>query len=117
MSSIDTEKREGLRLLSGLESGSMTIADAYTIADKRDPVVVYFVLRFLREKYPPSSAAGSGVTGRLVELTSTYDDLVKRSRQGERDSLREWFDDTYNLREFFDRPAELVDLIVDKIEG
>jgi hypothetical protein len=115
--SIDFEKREGLRLLSGLENGNLTSADAFNVADQRDPVIVYFILRYLREKYPATQPAGAGVARRLVELTTTYDGVVAKAKQGEKDSIREWFDDTYSLREFFDKPEELMDLIVEKIEG
>jgi hypothetical protein len=114
---VDQEKRESLRFLKGLENGNLTAADAYNIADKRDPVMVYFVMRYLREKYPASNPAAQGVTQRLLELTRTYDGIVKASKAGEKDSITEWFDDTYEMREFFDKPDELVDMLVEKIEG
>lgn len=114
---MDHEKQESLRLLNGLESGSLSIADAYSIADKRDPLIVYYVLRYLREKYPASAPASSGVVGRIVELTKTYDKLVKKAKDGEHDSLREWFDDTYDLRSFFNNPEKLVDTLIEKIES
>jgi hypothetical protein len=115
--SIDFEKREGLRLLTGLENGNLNTADAFNVADQRDPVIVYFVLRYLREKYPATQPAGAGVTRRLVELTTTYDGVVAKAKQGEKDSITEWFDDTYTLHEFFDKPEELMELIIEKIEG
>jgi hypothetical protein len=115
--SIEHAKREGLRFLQGIENGNLTAADAYNIADGIDPVLVYFTLRYLREKYPASAAASAGVSRRLVELTSTYDDVVKLSKQGERDPLREWFDDTYDVRDYFDDAAGLIDMLVEKIEG
>lgn len=114
---MDLEKRESLRLLNGLESGSLSIADAYNIAEKRDPLIVYYVLRYLREKYPASAPASSGVVGRLLELTKTYDKLVKRAKDGENDSLREWFDDTYDLKSFFSHPEKLVETLIEKIES
>jgi hypothetical protein len=114
---MDQERQESLRLLNGLESGSLSIADAYNIADKRDPLIVYFVLRYLREKYPASIPASSGVVGRIVELTKTYDKLVKKAKDGENDSLREWFDDTYDLKSFFNQPDKLVDTLIEKIES
>ncbi len=117
MSSIDQEVRESLRLLNGLEKGTLTAADAFNVADSRDPVIVYFVLRYLREKYPASSPASQGVTSRLVELTGTYDSVIKASKKGEKDSIREWFDDTFEIREFFDKPTELMELLVEKIES
>lgn len=114
---MDLEKRESLRFLTGVENGTLTAADAANVASKRDPVIVHFVLRYLREKYPASNPASQGVTQRLLELTSTYDGLVKAAKKGEKDSITEWFDDTYNIREYFDRPEELVDMLVEKIEG
>lgn len=114
---MSTEAREGKRLLTGLETGKMSTADAYNIADERDPVVVYFVLRFLREKYPPGNPASQGVMERLLELTKTYDDIVKMSKQGEKDSMREWFDDTYEMREFFGSGEAMIDMIVEKLES
>ena len=115
--SFEHEKRESLRLLSGLENGNLTAADAFNLAEKRDPVVVHLVLRYLREKYPPSQPSGAGVAKRLVELTSTYDKIVAMSKKGEKDSVTEWFVDTHNMREFFSTPDQFVDLIVEKIEG
>lgn len=114
---MDFEKREALRLLEGLENGNLTTADAYNVADKLDPVLVYFVLRYLREKYPPNEPRSQGVATRLVELTSTYDSIVKKSKAGEKDVLREWFDDSYTTREFFNEPEEFISMIVEKIEG
>lgn len=113
--SIQEETREGIRLLTGLENGTLSSADAYNIAERRDPVLVYFVLRYLREKYPLGES--SGVARRLIELTSTYDQLVKMSKTGEKDILREWFDESYNMRQFFDQSSQFVELIVEKIEG
>jgi hypothetical protein len=115
--STNMEVREGLRLLTGLENGSLSVADAYTIVDKRDPVLVYFILRYLREKYPASKPTSQGVLQRVVELTSTYDDVVKMTKKGEQDSMREWFDDAYSMREYFDKSDELVEMIVDKLES
>lgn len=115
--SFEQEKREGVRLLNGLENGTLTPADSFNIADKRDPLLVYFILRFLRDKYPASNAASQGVLERIVALTGTYPDLVKKTKGAESDPVREWFDDTYNIREFFTKSDEFVEMIVEKIEG
>lgn len=114
---MDMEKRESLRLLKGIENGTLTTADAANVADKRDPVIVHFVLRYLREKYPAREPSSQGVTQRLLELTSTYDNVIKAAKAGEKDSITEWFDETYSVREYFDKPEELVDMLVEKIEG
>lgn len=111
------EIRECTRLLSGLENGNMTASDAFTVADKRDPVMLYFILRFLREKYPAGRETSAGVLQRVLELTGTYDSVVKKSKTGEKDPMREWFDDTYAMREFFDKSDEFVEMLVEKMEG
>jgi hypothetical protein len=114
---MSNEGREGKRMLSGLEMGKLSVADVYNIADELDPVLVYFVLRYLREKYPPGNPASQGVMERLLELTKTYDDVVKASKQGEKDSMREWFDDTHSMHEFFGDSDAFVDMIVEKLES
>ncbi len=116
MGSLD-EHSESLRLLSGLENGTLDAADAYNIAKERDPVLLYFILRFLRENYPPSSPQSKGVIERLVELTGTYTDLVAMAKEGERDPMREWFDDGYTTQQFRANSEEYLTLIVDKFEG
>ncbi len=115
--SVDFEKRESLRILEGLENGTMSTADAYNALEKRDPLVVYFIIRYLREKYPASNSSSAGVNGRLVELTSTYSNIVATAKKGEKDPIREWFDDTYGLGEFYSKAGELIDLIIEKIES
>jgi len=115
--SVEFEKQEANRLMTGIEDGGMTAADAYNIAENRDPVFLYFMTRYLREKYPPGSPQAQGVTERLIELTSTYDSIVKAIQEGEKDSMREWFDDSYSMKEFFRDSQEFVDLIVDKLES
>lgn len=114
---MNSEIQESLRLLRGLESGTLTTGDAFNIAEERDPVLVYFILRYLREKYPPSQPTSAGVVQRVIDLTRGYEEIVKMAKKGEKDPLREWFDDAYGMREFFDRDAELIEMIVDKIDG
>ncbi|MCX6104359.1 MAG: hypothetical protein NTY08_00825 [Proteobacteria bacterium] len=115
--SFEHEKRESLRLLSGLENGNLTAADAYNLAEKRDPVMIHLVMRYLREKYPSTQAAAEGVSRRLIELTSTYDKVVSMSKKGEKDSITEWFTESHSMGEFYDAPEQFIDLIVEKIEG
>jgi hypothetical protein len=110
-------KRDGLRILTGLENGTLSSSDVYNVIEKQDPLLVYFIIRYLREKYPPQQPTSQGVTQRLLELTSTYDSIAKDMKKAEKDSLREWFDDTYEMREFFSKPEAYVDMIVEKIEG
>ncbi|MCX6111280.1 MAG: hypothetical protein NTZ90_16920 [Proteobacteria bacterium] len=115
--SFDIQKRDSLRLLTGLESGKLSSADAFNLSEELDPVVVHLVLRYLREKYPASEPSSSGVTSRLLELMSTYSQVAKRSKIGEKDSVSEWFEETYSMGEFYDKAEEMIGLIVDKLES
>jgi hypothetical protein len=114
---LSTDKREGGRLLSGLEAGTLSAPDAYTIASRLDPLLVYFVLRYLREKHPSSRPESAGVAQRIVDLTSAHPDLVTKTRAAEKDSLKEWFDDGYEMRQFFGDAEGFLDMIVDKMES
>ncbi len=117
MSLFESEIREATRLLGGIEAGSLSAADAFNIMDKQDPVLNYFIMRFLREKYPASNPASEGVLSRIVEITSTYTDLVTKMKKSETDSLRHWFDDTYEMRDFYSKQDQFVQLVVEKVEG
>lgn len=110
-------KTEAIRLLEGLEDGNLDFVEAYRITEKMDPVVIYFVMRFLREKYPPNNPASQGVVERMIKFTTDYDQVVKLAKKGEKDPLKEWFDDAYSMREFFPRPEELISELVEKLEG
>lgn len=110
-------ENEAIRLLAGLENGTMAMVDAYQIAEACDPVIIFFIFRYLREKYHAQNPMSAGIISRLVDLTSNYPILIKKSQKGESDLITEWFDDTYNIRDFFTNPNELVELIINKIEG
>jgi hypothetical protein len=105
------------QVLSGIEDGNMSPYDCYLILEQLDPLIIYFVLRYLREKYPHTHPQSQGVMARIIEITNTYPDIVKKAQKGEKDSLREWFDDAYNMRQFFADPEGFVELIVEKVEG
>lgn len=112
-----SDKGQALRFLQGMEAGTLSASDGYNILKDRDPVLVYFLLRFLKEKYNQTHPDARSLNERLLELTSTYDDLKKMLRAGEQDPMREWFDDSHSVREFARDSEAYVDLIVDKLEG
>lgn len=115
--SVLSEKSEAMRLLSGIENGSMNTADAYAIANKRDPLLVYFVVRYLRETYRHDQQNGSAVLNRLIDLTATYQDVQKMIKEAEADVMVTWFNDTHEIREFKNNAEGYIDLIVEKLEG
>lgn len=108
---------EALRLLKGLEDGTLDTTTAYNIIAKQDAVLVYFIFRYLREKHKKVSEISSGVLQRLVELTQSYEVVVEICQEGERDLMREWFDDTYKMKNYFSDPEGFLELIIDKLEG
>lgn len=111
-----SELRSAQWTLDAIENGTASAATIHKTASELDPVSIYFIFRYIREIYTPTNPSATGVMERMVELTKTHDDLVKKAKNGEKDAIREWFDDTYQIKDFHGRPHELLELIVEKIE-
>tara|TARA_B100001094_G_scaffold285266_1_gene299306 strand:+ start:87 stop:398 length:312 start_codon:yes stop_codon:yes gene_type:complete len=103
--------------MEGLENGTLHTAEAFAIAEELDDLLIYFILRFLREKYHSNTPEGPGVMARILDLSQNHPSIVQKSQMGEKDILREWFDETFNMQEFFPDPEKLLHTIIDKIEG
>ena len=112
-----TDINLALRLLRGLEDGGLAADEAAVMAEDLDPVLVFFIVRFLRAVYPASSPAAHAVLERVVDLTSAYPAIVRKSREGEKDPVSQWFTSEYSFDDFRGRGAELVEMIVDKLES
>jgi hypothetical protein len=112
-----TDKAAAIRLLRGLEGGGMSSVEARTIAEGLDPVLLFVVVRYLREAYPASHPAATAVLDRVVALTAAWPGLVARSKEGERDPVAEWFSRDHSFVEFRGRGAEMLGLIVEKLES
>lgn len=109
--------RDALWVLDGIENGTVAARESFTTMEGLDPVLIYFIFRFLREKYQTTNPSAAGVIKRMLDLTETHSKLVKASQEGEKDPIREWFDETYSIRDYFPNPEELIDMLVEKIEG
>lgn len=116
MSAYD-DKREASRLLDGLENGGLAAGDASGIAQDLDPVLVHVIVKFLRETYPASDPVATSVLERVVLLNAAWKGLVARCKQGEQDPISQWFESEYSYRDFKGRGAEMIDLIVEKLES
>jgi hypothetical protein len=110
------EKHEALRLLHGIENGGLSPADAAVIAENIDHVLVYVIVSYLRAIHPASDPAANAVLERVVSLTSGSPIVVRKHKEGEQDPVSRWFEDEYDYADFRDRDAELIALIVDKLE-
>jgi hypothetical protein len=111
-----TNAQDALKLLRGLEDGRMTASEAASLARELDPVLVYVIVRYLREAYPASHPAATAVLDRVVALSSHWPGLVATSKEGEQDPVSAWFSSEYSFADFRGRGEELVELIVDKLE-
>ncbi len=113
----DTEKRDALRLLAGLEDGVSSVADAYSASQNIDPVLSYIIVSYLRGCYPASDPAASSILERVVRMTSTYPAFVAQCRQGERDPIAQWFEQEHEYREYRGRGEAVIALVLDKINS
>ena len=111
---FDIEKRDARRFHDGLELGNLDIDTLAVLADQADPVLVYLVIQWLRARYQHDPAS-EGVIGRVVELCQRSPSVPRRMKQGERDPLSEWFEDTYAYRDL--DADQFIDIVVEKLES
>lgn len=115
--SAPIDPKPASKLLRGLEAGGMPASEARTLAEGLDPVLLYFVVRFLREAYPASDRAATSVLDRVVKLTAAYPGMVAKVKKGEQDPVVRWFTGAHSFGEYRGRGASLIELIVNKIEA
>lgn len=108
-------QREALRILSGIEDGTMSAADSYALIEDADAALVYLLFTWIRNRYAASHAASDAVIGRLLAISNRYPTVTKKMKDGQGDPVVEWFEDGYTYRDL-DSKA-FVALIVDKLES
>jgi len=111
------ERDDALRLLEGLENGSLDATSAAILAERLDHVLVHAIVSYLRAIHPATDPAAVPVLERVVRLTSASPALVRKHKEGQEDPITEWFESEYTYRDFRGRGAELIDTLVDKIES
>ena len=109
------EKREAAYLLSVVEDGTRSVSDMRPLLEEADPALVYLLFAWLRTKYHAGHPASEGVLGRIVGVCSASPKVARMAREGEKDFIVTWFEETYEYREL-DRDR-FIDLIVEKLEG
>lgn len=112
---FEHEKRQARRILSGIEDGTLRTGEIRSLVDAADPALVYFIFTWIRSRYPAHHPAFDGVIGRVAELCNTYPSVARKIKEGESDSIVEWFEDAYAYRDF--KATEFIALIVDKLES
>jgi hypothetical protein len=96
--SFERAQAAALRLLSGIEDGTMTAAQSADAAQEADPALLYLIFTWLRRRYEGDSNSDV-VTARLLAVTTYAPTLAKKLKEGQADSLVEWFEDEYKYRE------------------
>jgi hypothetical protein len=111
---FERERAAALRILEGIEEGTMTSSDSFALIDEADPTLVYFIVTWLRSRYGPSHPASDAVLGRLLAI-SNRPSVAAKMKEGQADPVVEWFEDAYSYRDLDSK--EFIALVVDKLEG
>lgn len=110
---LEQEQRAALRILEGIEEGTMSTTDSYGLVEDADPALIYLIFTWLRKRYAdhPNSDA---VLGRLAEV-SGRPKVAKLMKEGHADAVVQWFEDAYSYRELDKK--QFIELIIEKLEG
>lgn len=110
---FEQEQRAALRILEGLEEGTMNATDSAALVEDADPALVYLIFTWLRKRYAdhPNSDA---VIGRVLAI-SNRPAVAKQMKEGQRDPVVQWFEESYSYRDLGSK--EFIELVVDKLEG
>ncbi len=111
---FEHEKQSALRILQGIEEGTMSAVESYNLLEEADPTLVYFIFKWLRKRYRDHPAA-QGVLGRLGEVCNTYRAITRKAKAGEDDPIVGWFEGTHVYKDL--EGPEFISIIVEKLEG
>ncbi len=103
-----------MRLLLGLEEGTMPTEAAVALAEDADPALLYFIFTWIRRRYA-DHPNGNAIVARLVAVLERSPDIEELVKEGEEDPVVEWFEDEYSYRDL--NAKEFIELIVEKLEG
>ena len=109
------EKAQAMAMLMGIVEGTEMPEDLFPHFEAADPVLVYFLFKWIKKHYHRDHDDSDYVRGNLKDLTNSYRSLTRKAKGGEEDPLVEWFEGTYRYSEL--GPDEFIDLIVEKLEG
>jgi hypothetical protein len=110
---FEQEQRAALRILEGIEEGTMSAADSFALVEDADPALVYLIFTWLRKKYT-DHANSDAVIGRLLAI-SDRGSVPAHMKEGQADPVARWFEETHSYRELGSK--EFIELIVEKLEG
>lgn len=112
--SFEFEKQSALRILQGIEEGTMSASESFALLDEADPVLVHFIFRWLRKRYR-EHPAGDAVLGRLKDVCNAHRSITRKAKAGEDDPVVMWFEGAYSYKDL--EGPEFIDIVVEKLEG
>src|SRR5262245_49738583 len=110
--SFEQEQRAALRILEGIEEGTMSATESLALVEEADPALVYLIFTWLRKRYADHPNADA-VIGRLVAITRG--DVPRMMKEGQADPVSRWFEESYSYRTL--EAKEFIELIVEKLDG
>jgi hypothetical protein len=110
---LEQQQRAALRILEGIEEGTLSATDSLALVEAADPALVYLIFTWLRKRYAdhPNSDA---VIGRVVAI-STRGSTARMMKEGQADPVVQWFEESYSYRTL--EKTEFIELIIEKLEG
>lgn len=111
---FEAEKEAALRILQGIELGTMTADESYELLAEADPALVYFIFKWLKKRYRDHEDEEE-VRRRVKDIRNTYRAITRRAKSAEDDPLIGWFEGTYQYKDL--DAAEFIDIVVEKLEG
>lgn len=109
----EQQQRAALRILEGIEEGTLSASDTQALVEDADPALVYLIFTWLRKRYIDHPNADA-VIGRLLAI-SDRGRIPAQVKEGHDDPVVEWFEDGYAYREL--DAKQFIELVVDKLES
>jgi hypothetical protein len=111
---FEQQRAAALRILRGLEEGTMTAAQSTDLVEDADPALVYLIFTWIRRRYADDPNADA-VVGRLLAVLDRKPAVALKLKEGQSDPVVQWFEEEHAYREF--GAEDFIETIVDKLEG
>jgi hypothetical protein len=111
---FEQARAAAMRILEGIEEGTMSSAESFALVEDADPALVYLIFTWIRKRYADNPNADA-VVGRLLAVIARSPAVGKKAKEGQEDPVVKWFEEEHSYRELGAR--DFIELIVEKLEG
>lgn len=111
---FEQEQRAALRILEGIEEGTMSASESFALIEDADPALIYLIFTWMRKRYAQHTNADA-VIGRLLAISDKYPAVTEKMKEGQADPVVEWFEDGYSYKDLDSK--QFIEMIVEKLEG